>query len=59
MRYLYKGKTKIGKIHMKTKVDTSFITAGPEDIAAGKKTINGNNEINEEHVYVRELCVKY
>lgn len=42
MRYLYKGKTKIGKIHMKTKVDTSFITAGPEDIAAGKKTINGN-----------------
>jgi len=42
MRYLYKGKTKIGKIHVKTKVDTSFITAGPEDIVAGKKTINGN-----------------
>ena len=44
MRYLYKGKTKIGKIHMKTKVNTSFITAGPEDIAAGKKSINNNYE---------------
>lgn len=58
MRYLYKGKNKIGKIHMKTKVDTSFITAGPEDITAGKKTINGNYEEITGTMDVNELLTE-
>ena len=57
MNHLYIGNKKIKKAVIKTKVNSDFITAGPNDIKVGKTSIDANyNTIEgsmvEEHVLV-------
>jgi len=42
MGFLYKGRTRIKGVTVKTKIPTDFITAGAGDILTGKKSIDKN-----------------
>lgn len=44
MNHLYVGGKKIGKAVIKSRVNTDFITAGPDDIVAGKISVDANYE---------------
>ena len=44
MNHLYVGGKKIGKAVIKSRVNTDFVTAGPDDIVAGKISVDANYE---------------